>query len=471
MSNVETLHENLKEWLLKLVAEFREKFAGLSPEEKDAASRSSVDLSEPCQLLVIWAKNPEFQIVIVTRLTELDDKFIQIYGPIENENLTDFIEKEIFKLPIVKLIGQENFEDFLTQQLRIIVGAYSALSYPKPQINGIFKSQYASGWVVFGNLLNLNMEETVKRFIENIVSLAKPQPSTPPRKEEIILEGFGTYVYPPIWIGEPPKPKSFKEKVFGTPFWLYAGKRVLNESYKSRPIIFTRDGYIAIEEKDKSKAQELLNEIMGALLLCGISVNAIREIDIGEASFRESGSRFSWNPVTSRAWLYYQEVSFIPFPKRAPLTEEKIKKIIKLAELLTSDDRIKTIISLFLEAHTYFVNTEYKQALIISWIILEDFYIKDLWASHISKISSDKKRLKRLMRWTVDTRLEALSISNALTNEEYELLKRIKNTRNDVVHEGQMPQKEVVDECLKLVSKVVKDYVGKHLGERLSQLL
>jgi hypothetical protein len=59
-----------------------------------------------------------------------------------------------------------------------------------------------------------------------------------------------------------------------------------------------------------------------------------------------------------------------------------MRKTIKLAELLTSDDRIKTLLLLFIKAYTYFQNTEYKQSLIMRWVILEEFYIKDLWLQH-----------------------------------------------------------------------------------------
>jgi hypothetical protein len=147
-----------------------------------------------------------------------------------------------------------------------------------------------------------------------------------------------------------------------------------------------------------------------------------------------------------------------------------LRKAIKLAELLTSDDRIKTLLLLFLEAYTYFQNTEYKQSLIIAWVLLEEFYIEDLWLQCISKITSDERRLNKLKNWTVDQRLEALHISHVLTDEEYSLLMKIKEARNEAVHEGKIPQKDIVEKCLNLVFRVVQRYIGTYVGTKIHEL-
>ncbi|MCP8317239.1 MAG: hypothetical protein H3Z51_10345 [archaeon] len=119
---------------------------------------------------------------------------------------------------------------------------------------------------------------------------------------------------------------------------------------------------------------------------------------------------------------------------------------------------------LYLELYTHFMNSEYKQALVIGWVILEDFYLKDLWASHVSKVTSDKDRLSKLASWDADRKLEALNIAHIMTNKEYDLLMGIKDARNSTVHEGKEPRKDIVEECQKLVSKVIREYMGNKLG-------
>ncbi|MEM1583051.1 MAG: hypothetical protein QXK89_11185 [Candidatus Bathyarchaeia archaeon] len=468
--------EQLKQWLQNLITAFREEIKKLTSEEQIAVSRSLVDLTQPCQMLVIWAKEPEFQIIFVIHLSELEDKYIEVYGPTENDKLIVFIEEYFLKSPIIKFIGRELVEDFLAHELRIIHNFYGPLkSPPKTSIVSKWllspKEQKSIGWLVTGNIQNLDLKETVDGFIKEIISAAKPLQPAPPKEERKILEGFGAYIYPPVWIGEESKPKSFGEKIWGTSFWLHREEKALVSKYKGRPLIVTRDGYIAIGEIERWKALDLLNEIISTLLVCGVEVHAIRDIDLGESLFTESGAKFSWNPISSRAWLHYPEtLLYHPFPKRAILSEEKVSKMIKLAELLTSDSKVKTLLLLFLEAYTYFINTEYKQALILSWIILEDYYIKDLWLSITSKITPNERRQNKLASWKTDERLEALNISHILTNEEYDLLMKIKDARNDVVHEGKIPPKEIVEECLKFASKVTIEFLGRYLGEKLPSI-
>ncbi|MEM0327964.1 MAG: hypothetical protein QXN53_05285 [Thermoproteota archaeon] len=463
--------ESLQKWIENLIFRFRAEMEKLTPEERMAASQTLNDLSEPCQFMIIWAKEPEFQIVIISRLTQIEDKHVKIYGPIENSRLIEHIENEVLKSPIVKLIGNEKVEDALIQELRWIQSLYNPIYPQKPGVDGqmsILSDVYAASWLIIGNLLNLDVQELVNKFIQNIKLAAKPSPppSLPPSP---ILEGFGTYIYPPIWIGEMPKPKSFGEKITGRHLLTYPIEKVITDTYKNRPIIITRDGYIAIGEKDRLKAQELINEIVSTLLLRGLHVQVIREIDLGEARFTESESSFTWNPFSLRMLSLHAE-RFLLSISRTPISEEKLRKTLKIAEILTADDRIKTLLLLYLEAFTYFTNTEYKQTLMIGWIILEDFYIKDLWASQISKVTSDKNRTSKLWSWNVDQRLEALNLSNEISNDEYNLLMKIKDARNEVVHEGKFPEKEIVEKCIELASKVVQRYVGDHLGKRITEL-
>jgi hypothetical protein len=465
--------ESLQEWITGLISHFREEMAKLTLEEQMAASRTLDDLSKPCQFVVIWAEEPEFQIVLITHLTQFEDKRIEIYGPIENSKLIEYIENEVLKSPIIEFLGKEHVENFLVGALRNIQSFYNPLyGVPKPFIGNkmrISSDIYAVGWLVIGNLSNLDLKNMVDKAIQEIKSDTKPQPPIPPPIP--ILEGFGTYIYPPLWIGEIPRPKSFREKISGRPLWSFSWERAITDTYKNRPIIITRDGYIAIGEKDRVKAQELINEIISTMLLRGLFAQVVREIDLGQATFTETGLSLSWNPFSSRTMTFPAGRFFLEsLPTGRIVTEEKIRKTIRLAELLTTDDRIKTLLSLYLEASTYFANTEFKQTLIMGWIILEDFYIKDLWTSRISKVVTDNNRLSKLGSWNIDQRLEALNLSGELSNDDYDLLMKIKDARNEVVHEGKFPPKEIVEKCIDLASRVVQKYVGDHLGKRIVEL-
>ncbi|MEM3203860.1 MAG: hypothetical protein QW232_06515, partial [Saccharolobus sp.] len=62
--------ENLREAIASLISNLREEMEKLTQEEQMAASRTFYDLSKPCQFMVIWAEEPEFQIVLITHLTQ-----------------------------------------------------------------------------------------------------------------------------------------------------------------------------------------------------------------------------------------------------------------------------------------------------------------------------------------------------------------------------------------------------------------
>jgi len=480
------LKEKLQNWLIELISHFREELEKLPYDKRKIASLGLEDLSEICQLVVIWAKDPEFQIIIITHSNSLEDKLIEIYGPVENNKLVGLIEYDVLKSPIIEVVGREKVEDALIYDLRLIQYYLNPLiSIPKPFFlnkHSVSDSPYAVSWIVVGNLLDLNSKELAKIFVNNIKSSLESTPSPQsPQEDKLILEGFGTYVYPHIWIGDIPKPKSFREKVFGMPLWISATEKIIIETYKKRPVVITRDGFIAIGEKDKWKALELLNELVSVLLLRGIPCNVVREVDLEEAKITENSLQRAWSPLSGRTLLpqrlfidyfspfsSYSTLYFASLPLKS-VKEEDMRKVIKLAELLTIDDRMNTLLLLYLEAFTYFLNTEYKQSLIMGWIIIEDYYIKDLWLEHTSKIPNEK-RVSKLASWTVDARLEVLNISHILTDEEYSLLMEIKDVRNEVVHEGKLPTKEIVERCLNLVSKIIQKYIGDYIASKFHEL-
>jgi hypothetical protein len=479
-TNFTDVREKMRVYLIDLMKHVRERINSLPAELQATISQTPGNFLPPCQIMVIWAKEPEFQIIIITRLEELNDGFINIHGPIENFILPTYIETQILNSDFVKFVGRDMVEGFLVGALKAVRYYYDPLTGPpKPTISykitmGLEKpyttKSYLMGWLVIGNLLKLDLEKIVEECINDIAYRVKSSSLTSVQEDKTILEGFGAYIYPPVWIGEPPKPRTFREKVFEPPIWKYSTEIIIKDVYKGFPLIALREGYIAIDTKEKAKALEFLNEIVATLLLLGIPVHVIKEADVGEAVFKEKSAR--WGPDRLRSWQYH-----LPFhifsslsARETIISEGKMRNAIKLAELLTTDERVRTLISLFHEAYTYFMNTEYKQALIMSWVILEDFYIEDLLSSTISKITSDKKRLEKIENWNIDQKIEVLNISHVISNEEYDLLMEIKKARNDVVHEGKAPGKEIVEKCLNLASRVVQRYIGTYFGELLPKL-
>jgi hypothetical protein len=463
--------EELRAWLAELIKSFREEMEKMPAEVKAAASRAYGNFSPPCQMMVVWAKELEFQIILIAHLEELEDEMIEIHGPMENSSLLGYMEAQVLNSDFIKMIGREKVEWFLAGALRSVRSHYDPLKGPpKPAIPSkaviSLERPYAAGWLVVGSLLSFDAEDVAKECVKEMMSVARAPPSVAAPEGEATLEGFGAYMYPPVWIGGPPKPLSFRERVLEPPIWEYSTQIAIRGTYKGLPFIMLRDGYIAVGSKERAQALEFLNEIAAALFFLGVPVHVIREADVGEAIFKEK--RATWGPDRLRAWQYYLPFHVFSYlsARQIAIDEEKVRKAIRLAERITANKKVRTLISLFHEAYTYFMNTEYKQALIMGWVILEDFYVDDLLSSALSKMTPDEERLKslkRLMGWSIDKKLKALNILQAISGEEYASLMEVKKARNEVVHEGKMPKREVVEKCLELVSRVVGGYVKEHL--------
>lgn len=472
----------IEEWFLSFIDFFREKFKSLKPKEKKASERTLTDFSEPCQILIVSAKDPSFQILICSHNADLADKIIKIFGPYENKNLIDSIEKDFLTDNLVNKIGKDALEGFL-------VGTLRNIKRYNPYVRGPIKSHIGSkmrisgplgrmtttfGWQILGSITEFESEVIANECIEQIISTAKPPSSTTvqPPEDRPILDGFGTYIYPPIWIGEPPK-FSFKQKVAGSTPWMGFSEKSLEVRYKEHPLMLTTNGYIAIGEKEKTKAIESLNEIMATMLILEIPTYIIRESDVGKCCFRERSSNVAWPEGGIRYGLYGPDQQVRrQFMKQRTVDEKKLTTMITWAETFTSDNKLKTLLLLFLEAYTHFMNSEYKQALVMGWVILEDIYVKDLWAQVVQKrTGEDKHRVGKLGSWTVDAKLESLNISQTLTDDEYSRLMEIKDARNDVVHEGKEPAKEITEKCVNLTLEVVQNYIGNYLKGSLKSLV
>ena len=258
----------------------------------------------------------------------------------------------------------------------------------------------------------------------------------PTAKLEVYFKGFGTKICPPIWVGIEEAPSM--EEAFIV---------AVIDVYKGHQLLVTRGGYIAFEAGDKLEALEMINEILATLFLTGTTVYPAREWDLGEAEIKGDYKRFEYG---------------VRGPETKPtarLTEDDIKAVIRYAEKITSNDKLKTLIMLYHEAYTHFIAYEHRQSLLFCWIILEDFYINDMFQHLITRTVGSQERLKKLMRWTADQKIEVLNIARALSDDEYQQLMELKESRNKLVHEGKAPSRDTAKLCLDIAFKVVDQHI------------
>jgi len=139
----------------------------------------------------------------------------------------------------------------------------------------------ASAWFVWGNICLKKPEEIINDIvIKGIAKALKPipKPDTVKKVPKPDIKAYGTYFYPPIWIGEIPK-RSFKEKAqrqFPKPREHFTAK------YRGFQTIIQQDGLITIVNESKIEILDMLNEIMGVALILGLPCYTIREQEVGE---------------------------------------------------------------------------------------------------------------------------------------------------------------------------------------------
>jgi len=490
----------MKEWMIQLIENFREKIKNY-PNLQDICSRSLYDLTIPCQVLIIWKKSqPEFQLIIITKLKEMEDKFIEVFECTENEDVVEFIENKVMKESIIisnliTKIGKDKIENYLFLNLLYhLEFNYTPLkSYPKKFLGLMMRvpsiEAYCVGWCVYGNILNLKIDEIIEDFKRELEKIKKNVEfqhhpiSTSAEKKKM----YGAWIYPPLWIGEKPEPKSLKEKIQPIDLLIKERETVLETLYKGRALIMKRNGFIAIEAKNKKEALKLLNEIMGTLFLFNIYVEPIRINDICELII-ENGREGILIPLNSsrNILLSYTEASAIKsmrdysslFRKNNIIDLEKIKNLLKISEILTSKEEIRHLLFILLEANSKLKNGEYLMSFLSSWIVIENYikkrlenildneaileekeakyYKQNLHKASISRLLEILRIITKIKLKCVSTTEENEKLKREL--EEYSIIKKMIKIRNDAVHKGIEPSKEDCERIFSLVLQKIKDY-------------
>ena len=432
-----------------LIQGFRETFSKFTKTEQNSIRKHSDALFAPSQMVILRSKHPRIECVIVSHLEDEPDMEIHSYESSTYDELFRLIETKVLNDRICLRIGRVEVEEALA----IVINSarqYNIINLPRE--NGMLAGRSVmaeSPSYVFlsaGSILDLDARKEGAKIANNArIHELIPAWTAKLPKEKVTPDGLGTRLDPEIWIGSESE-LSFAEKAFG-PSPSGAHTIEFKTSYKDVPLVISRGGYFAVGTKDKAKALPLLNEIAAALMIVSnLPVSIIREYDLGEARFADRSSSTSGgkNSTSSHPIL---------------VSRETIERAIAFARRLENNPRLTAALVLALEAQTHWKYSEWAQALITSWIFLEEIYIDDAWKQFIrTKTVVPKPRLDKLENYNVDWKLEALNLSGKLSDERYSELMKIKTERNHVVHTGANPRKEIVGRSVILMVNFIRDY-------------
>ena len=319
-------------------------------------------------------------------------------------------------------------------------------------------------WHIQGDARQLDRKELIDAIIKDLMPAAIST-SIPKVERPENIRGFGTYLYPHIWVGEVPT-RSAEEILYGVmPENLMFPTKAFDAEYKSRKLVVNRDGFMAIEANSPTEATEHLNEIISTASPLNINFIAVREYEVGQADIIPGNLTIGGptHPMASIRSTAFQ----IPFGSpwlsppinRPQISEESLKNVISNAESLMSDPFIKSILPFLLEARTHFEASEYRQCFVMSWLVVETWLRRE-WINALKDQGVSKSRMKKLTEtgtWTADVMSEALSLLGNIDVGMLSSLSSHRRRRNKVVHEGYSPSEKEAQQALDFAVKLLSD--------------
>ena len=464
-------------WLRCFITTFRKESESLSPDEKSRISNLN-NFFAPLQVLVLWFPDANVQYVICTHDDDRSDLEIGIEGPIPLYEAVDKMESILkdarFNKPLPekekeRFPGTNTFSDFLESLFVGIVQELKNLAFEKPVDQGFSSGRMLTWtsfvWTIRGDLAEIDKVEMTNRILKSAKDASEKAKVEPTVTQQPMprIKGCSTFFYPQIWVGKLPK-KTFKERVYSAyPF----PAKVMDLKYKEKLVTINQNGLIAIGEENVPKALRMFNEIMATFLLYGLDTNAVREIEVGQATIdpvsltlSSYGTRAD-TPRTRVGLPFSAETPYI-WPPIVEIEKEQFSKIIQQAERISGDPDISDFLIFLLESRTHLKNSEYNQSFIMSWVIVER-QMSWIWQKFLREEGIGGERRKKLTNpayATMDFILEALSLKGLLSQNDYQDLMSLKNKRNDIIHSGEFVTLQEAEKCFGLAEKIVKQKSG-----------
>ena len=478
----------VKEWLKNLVSDYREKINNLNKDEKKHIDFLS-NFDPPIQINDFWFHNSAFNIdlhiILFTKWKEAEDMGIFLYGPIEFSKCIEGIEeilkdekwnrvvpsKVTYWPPETTLKYRDTIENLFYNTFNNFKREFSYWLFRENNLPSYISSQYLQTlecftWICPGDITQLDYKKNVSNTIKHAKDRVKSKPVKKTNDRLEYLEGYGTYLYPPIWLEGTPT-LSLKDKILGSRLNVKKSDS-LTLSYKGRILIIEKDGFIGIGEKDKDTALTLLNEIMAVSLLYDYDFHYVRENEIGPLSINPETQSFQSTQLSGpnrRTDLFdhrWKDLADLKVIYRTEIPKEDLISIIRKAEnLLTSEVKSNFIIML-LGATTHFYNREFSMSFLMSWTLIEKKIVAEYHKIIDDQIDM-KKQVEKLRNGkfkTIDDKLEILRITRNLNNEEYENFMFLKKKRNRIVHEGATTDKLDAERSLDLSIEIIKEILN-----------
>lgn len=219
---------NIQAWLRSFLTELRKRYTTLSDNEKTKINMFN-NFTSPCQMLFLDFRDPNLQYLIVTHYGMRSDGEIEAHEFIRTHEALDLLETILMNPKWdIKLSEEERkffmdktrFPEVLEEYFLNITDDLKNAIFARPLETTIeakgWLTTNSSFWKIKGNIGDLDFTKEAEKIVMETRKVIEAEKagtkSTSAAPLKSVTKGYGTYFYPPIWIGKLPV-KTFREEV------------------------------------------------------------------------------------------------------------------------------------------------------------------------------------------------------------------------------------------------------------------
>lgn len=479
MSDLKNESEQLKEWYVNFLRIFREEYSKLTELEKQSIPRDE-DYFSKCQIEVFWLKWPDWQLMVRTHFQDRPDGEVIINGPFYSPTFADEMKKIVADQRWNRVLYPEGnnapmtkrynlYSETIADELEKFIATAKNAMFTKSANNLGIITYYTlfNGTRIerfLGNKLHTDYREWITEIIQNTKKRAEHNKTPQQQKTESVSvseqiekpKGFGAYFFPPIIIGKIQKPTAVDilEGHRRIEFYTF-DKKSFDIKFVQTPVIITKDGYVGVCDKSKENALKILNTIMAISTLDGLNAFAIREHELSQIDYDSDDlniTGYSYNFETVRNLLFQENhgEKILEYPIKE-IPQDKIENILQRASEIFKNEKISEELRIFLEATTHLKDSEFSQAFLMSWVIIER-HVSDLYNEKTKNQSSLEKSTRYQ---TADQMLNRLSLEKIISEQEFKTYLELKEKRNEFVHSGKSLTKNEAEKSVNIAKEIV----------------
>ena len=173
----------------------------------------------------------------------------------------------------------------------------------------------------------------------------------------------------------------------------------------------------------------------------------------------------------------YEPVDLESFKRfRNIVSLDKLINSIELAKNIINNQKLCNSLLLLINSYSNLLNGEINQSFILSWTILEQ-YLNYKWNMLLERreIRGERRKKLRGINYTASIKTEMLNLLGYIPKEDLEILNKLRNKRNNLMHKIKQISKENAIISLKLainysnarINDYIREFIKKNAKKNL----